>query len=122
MSNFNITITDDNGDTVSSNFNVESWIYAFPYFLNIIQGCGYYVDDGIKLYIPKDTISKEAFSDKEYLIFEEDSNVDNSIKLYIPKDTISAENASNINHRDNTELELDENGDCCCEICQNRFI
>lgn len=70
MSKFTFQCTDDDDTVVTVEFEAEVWLDAFPKFLQLCRGSGFIVDEGTALFAP--TASKLLFSDRDFLIFEDD--------------------------------------------------
>lgn len=80
MSNFTFQINDEDGATTIVQFESETWIDAFPKFLDVCRGAGFIVPSGTALYSP--SASEYMFGDRDFLIFDTDlvNNKDSGVK------------------------------------------
>lgn len=70
MTNFVFQTTDEDGVTVTVEFEAEVWLDAFPKFLQLCRGSGFIVDEATAMYAP--TASRQLFDDREFLIFDDE--------------------------------------------------
>lgn len=71
MSIFTFQIDDEeDGTTTIVQFNSETWLDAFPKFLDVCRGAGFSIPDGVALYSP--SASEYMFGDRDFLLFEDD--------------------------------------------------
>ena len=70
MNNFTFQIENEDGTIATIQFNSETWIDAFPKFLDVCRGAGYIIPDGTALYSP--SASLENFGDRDFLLFDDD--------------------------------------------------
>lgn len=84
MSNFYFRVTDDDDTVTTVKFNSETWVDAFPKFLDVCRGAGFNIHNKAVLYSP--TISEKLFGDRDFLLFEE--NISEYIKPKNNSDTV----------------------------------
>jgi hypothetical protein len=71
MNNFTFQIVDEEDNSITTvQFNSDTWIDAFPKFLDVCRGSGYNIPSGTALYSP--CISSTLFGDRDFLLFDED--------------------------------------------------
>jgi hypothetical protein len=71
MSKFTFQIEDEEDGTITTvEFNSETWIDAFPKFLDACRGAGFNISHEAALYSP--TASEYMFGDRDFLIFDTD--------------------------------------------------
>ncbi len=70
MSKFTFQNEDEDGTVVTIEFDVETWLDAFPKFLDLMRGSGFIVDQFTALYAPK--AEKDLFGDRDFLLFDDD--------------------------------------------------
>ena len=70
MSKFTFHNVDDTGVVATIEFESETWLDAFPHFLNLCRASGFIVDTNTRLYAP--TASETLFGDRDFLLFDSD--------------------------------------------------
>jgi len=70
MSKFTFHNVDDTGVVATIEFESETWLDAFPHFLNLCRASGFVVDTNTRLYAP--TASETLFDDRDFLLFDSD--------------------------------------------------
>jgi hypothetical protein len=72
MSKFVFQHIEDDGSTITSEFDVDVWLDAFPKFLALMNAAGFTVGHEVGIHVPG--ISEAIFKndDRDFLIFDSD--------------------------------------------------